>query len=189
MSDSKLTDRGGRKAHDPRRDSAEATDLNRKRSEETQPARGEERSPGADPSDDPSTRKRDEWKASTRTEGDSTEPSASMATRTCRKAGARDKHTGDVETTPCSARGEEERFEQAPGKRPEERMGLLDSAIQSRHRQSGGRPPSRTCKRKPPGGENLCRTPTKNHGATTTPKEKVREKMRGKLPSCRTNHP
>ena len=150
MSDSKLTDRGGRKAHDPRRDSAEATDLNRKRSEETQPSRGEERSSGADPSDDPSTRKRDEWKASTRTEGDSTEPSASMATRTCRKAGARDKHTGDVETTPCSARGEEERFEQAPGKRPEERMGLLDSAIQSRHRQSGGRPPSRNCKRKTP---------------------------------------
>ena len=134
-------------------------------------------------------RKRDEWKASTRTEGDSTEPSASMATRTCRKAGARDKHTGDVETTPCSARGEEERFEQAPGKRSEERMGLLDSAIQSRHRQSGGRPPSRNCKGKPPGGENLCRTPTKNHGATTTPKEKVREKMGGKLPSCRTNHP
>ena len=119
---------------------------------------------------------RDEWKASTRTEGDSTEPSASMATRTCRKAGARDKHTGDAETTLCSARGEEERFEQAPGKRPEERTALLDSAIQSRHRQSGGRPPSRNCKRKPPGGENLCRTLTKNHGATTTPKEKVREK-------------
>ena len=77
------------------------------------------------------------------------EPSASMATRTCRKAGARDKHTGDAETTPCSARGEEERFEQAPGKRPEERTGLLDSGIQSRHRQSGGRPPSRNCKRKP----------------------------------------
>ena len=44
------------------------------------------------------------------------EPSASMATRTCRKAGARDKHTGDVETTPCSARGEEDRSKQAPGK-------------------------------------------------------------------------
>ena len=39
-----------------------------------------------------------------------------MATRTCRKAGARDKHTGDVETTPCSARGEEDRSKQAPGK-------------------------------------------------------------------------
>ena len=71
------------------------------------------------------------------------EPSASMATRTCRKAGARDKHTGDVETTPCSARGEEDRSKQAPGKRPEERMGLLDSTIQIRHRQSGGRTPSR----------------------------------------------
>ena len=125
---------------------------------------------------------RDEWKASTRTEGDSTEPSVSMATRTCRKAGARDKHTGDAETTPCSARGEEERFEQAPGKRPEERTGLLDSAIQPRHRQSGGRPPSRNCKRKPPGGENLCRTPTKNHGATTTPKEKGREKNGRQVP-------
>ena len=49
--------------------------------------------------------------------------------------------------------------------------------------------PQENCKRKPPGGENLCRTPTKNNGATTTPKEKVREKMGGKLPSCRTNHP
>ena len=29
------------------------------------------------------------------------------------------------------------------GKRPEERMGLLDSTIQTRHRQSGGRTPSR----------------------------------------------
>ena len=55
----------------------------------------------------------------------------SMATRTCRKAGARDKHTGDVETTPCSARGEEDRSQQAPGKRPEERMGPLDSTIQN----------------------------------------------------------
>ena len=113
-----------------------------------------------------------------------------MATRTCRKAGARHKHPGDVETTPCSARGAEDRVKQAPGKRPEERMGLRDSAIQTRHRQSGGRSASRkNCKRKPPGGENLCRTPTKNHGATTTPKEKVREKMGGKLPSCRTSHP
>ena len=47
----------------------------------------------------------------------------------------------------------------------------------------------KNCKRKPPGGENLCRIPTKNHGATTTPKEKVREKMGGKPPSCRTSHP
>ena len=96
---------------------------------------------------------------------------------------------GTPKRPPCSARGEEERFEQAPGKCPKERTGPLDSAIQSRHRQSGGRPPSRNCKRKPPGGEKPCRTPTKNHGATTTPKEKVREKMGGKLPSCRTNHP
>ena len=63
------------------------------------------RSPGADPSDDPSIRKRDEWKASTRTEGDSKVPSASIATSTCRKAGARGKHTGNVKTTPGSVRG------------------------------------------------------------------------------------
>ena len=76
------------------------------------------------------------------------------------------------------------------GKRPEERMGLLDSTIQNPP------PPERrqdtlkkNCKRKPPGGENLCRIPTKNQGATTTPKEKVREKMGGKPPSCRTSHP
>ena len=102
---------------------------------------------------------------------------------------ARDKHTGDVETTPCSARGEEESFEQAPGKRPEERMGLLDSAIQSRHRQSGGRPPSRNCKRKPPGGENLCRTPDQEPWSDNDSKGKGKGKMEGKLPSCRTNHP
>ena len=113
-----------------------------------------------------------------------------MATRTCRKAGARDKHPGDVETTPCSARGEEDRVKQAPCKRPEERMGLLDSAIQTRHRQSGGRsPPRKTARGNHPEGENLCRTPTKNHGVTTTPKEKVREKMGGKHPSCRTSYP
>ena len=90
---------------------------------------------------------------------------------------------------PRVAQEEKRRLEQALGKRPEELTGLLDSAIQARHRQSGGRPTSTNCKRKPPGRKNLCRTPTKNHGATTTPKEKVRGKMGGKLPSCRTNHP
>ena len=110
------------------------------------------RSPGADPSDAPSTRKRDEWKASTRIEGDSQEPSASMATRTCRKAGARDKQTGDVRTIPRTVRGEEERLEQALGKRPEERMGLSDSATQACHRQSGGRPTSKTARGNNPAG-------------------------------------
>ena len=100
-----------------------------------------------------------------------------MATRTCRKAGARDKHTGDVETTPCSARGEEDRSKQAPGKTSRGTHGP------ARLNHPNPPPPERrqdtlkkNCKRKPPGGENLCRIPTKNHGATTTPKEKVREK-------------
>ena len=113
-----------------------------------------------------------------------------MATRTCRKAGARDKHTEVVETTPCSARGEEDRSKQAPGKTSRGTHGP------ARLNHPNPPPPERrqdtlkkNCKRKPPGGENLCRIPTKNHGATTTPKEKVREKMGGKPPSCRTSHP
>ena len=97
------------------------------------------RSPGADPSDDPPTRKRDEWKARTRTEGDSKAPSASTATSTCRKAGAQGKHTRNVVTTPGSVRGEEKSLEQAPGNRPEERMGPQDTASLARHRKSGGR--------------------------------------------------
>ena len=80
----------------PSRDSAEATDLNRNGVNEHIRPWEKKRSPGADPSDDPSTRKRDEWKASTRTEGDSKAPSASIATSPCRKAGARGKHTGNV---------------------------------------------------------------------------------------------
>ena len=97
------------------------------------------RSPGADPPDDPPTRKSDEWKASTGTEGDSKAPSESIATSTCRKAGARGKHTGNVVTTPGSLRGEEKSREQAPGNRSEERMGQQDTASLARHRQSGGR--------------------------------------------------
>ena len=96
-----------KKSQLPGRDSAEATDLNRNGVNEHIRQRERKRSPGADPSDDPSTRKRDEWKASTRTEGDSKAPSASIATSTCRKAGARGKHTGNVITTPGSVRGEE----------------------------------------------------------------------------------
>ena len=138
-SDSKPTDQRRKKSPLPSRDSAEATDLNRNGVNEHSRPGERKRSPGADPSDDPSSRKRDEWKASTRTEGDSKEPSASIATRTCRKAGARDKHTGNVKTTPGSVRGEEERLEQAPGNRPEERMGPQGSASRVRHRQSGGR--------------------------------------------------
>ena len=100
-----------------------------------------------------------------------------MATRTCRKAGARDKHTGDVETTPCSARGEEDRSKQAPGKTSRRTYGpaRLNHPKPATARAEAGYPQENR-KRKPPGGENLCRIPTKNHGATTTPKEKVREK-------------
>ena len=127
-SDSKPTDQRRTKSPLPSRDRAEATDLNRNGVNEHIRPGERKRSPGADPSDDPSTRKRDEWKASTRTEGDSKVPSASIATSTCRKAGARGKHTGNVITTPGSVRGEEERLEQAPGNRPEERMGPQDSA-------------------------------------------------------------
>ena len=125
-SDSKLTDRGGRKAHDPRERKRRSDRSQQKDGVNKHSRPGErKRSPGADPSDDPSTRKRDEWKASTRTEGDSTGnlPQARLHALAERPE-ARDKHTGDVETTPCSARGEEDRSKQAPGKRPEERMGL-----------------------------------------------------------------
>ena len=142
-SDSKPTDQRRKKSPLLSRDSAEATDLNRNGVNEHIRPGERKRSPGADPSDDPSTRKRDEWKASTRTEGDSKVPSASIATRTCRKAGARGKHTGNVITTPGSVRGEEERLEQAPGNRPEERMGPQDSASFVCHRQSGGKATSK----------------------------------------------
>ena len=92
------------------------------------------RTPAADPSDDPLTRKRDEWKARTRTEGDSKAPSASIASSTCRKAGARGKHTRNVITTSGSVRGEEKCLEQAPVNRPEERMSPQYSASIARYR-------------------------------------------------------
>ena len=138
-SDSKPTDQRRKKSSHPRRDSAEATDLKRNGVNDHIRPGERKRSPGADPSDDPSNRKRDEWKASTRTEGDSKVPSASIATSTCRKAGARGKHTGNAITTPGSLRGEEERLEQAPGNRPEERMTPQDFASLVSHRQSGGK--------------------------------------------------
>ena len=91
---------------------------------------------------------------------------------------------------PCSARGEEDRIKQAPGKCPEERMGPLDSAIQTRHRQSGGRAPSRkTARGNHPEGRTSAENPDQEPWSDTTPKEKVREKMGGKPPSCRTSHP
>ena len=95
----------------------------------------------------------------------------------------------DVETTPCSARGEEDRIKQAPGKRPEERMGLLDSAIQTRHRQSGGKLPPRKLQEETTRRGEPLQNPDQEPWSDTTPKEKVREKMGGKPPSCRTSHP
>ena len=73
---------GGPQPRGARRNQATRPVQSKPREGGTRPNPGErKRSPGADPSDDPSTRKRDEWKASTRIEGDSKEPSASMATR------------------------------------------------------------------------------------------------------------
>ena len=63
-SDSKPTDQRRKKSPLPSRDSAEATDLNRNGVNEHILPGERKRPPGADPSDDPSTRKRDEWKAS-----------------------------------------------------------------------------------------------------------------------------
>ena len=52
---------------------------------------------------------KDDWKARTRTEGDSKAPSASIASSTCRKAGARGKHTRNiVNGTGKRKRGREE---------------------------------------------------------------------------------
>ena len=116
------------------RDSAEATDLNRNGLKRPIRPGERKRSPVADPSDDPPTGKRDEWKARTRTEGDSKAPSASIAISTSRKAGARGKHTRNVVTTPGRVRGEEKSLEQAPVNRPEERMSPPDSASNATHR-------------------------------------------------------
>ena len=116
------------------RDSAEATDLKRNRVMRHIRPGERKRSPVADPSDDPLTRKRDEWKARTRTEGNSKAPSTSIASSTCRKAGARGKHIRNVGTTPGSVRGEEKSLEQAPTNSPEERMSPQDSASNARYR-------------------------------------------------------
>ena len=47
-------------------------------------------------SDDPLTMKRDEWKARTKTEGDSKALSASIASSTCHKAGAHPERRNDI---------------------------------------------------------------------------------------------
>ena len=135
---------------------------------------------------DPPTKKRDEWKASTGTEGDSKAPSASTATSTCRRAGARGKHAGNVVTTPGSVRGEEKSLEQAPGNRPEERMGPKTLPhLSATARAEAGQPQSRN--RKQPDGKIPSSALSKNPGVTKTPKGKEQEKSGGKLPSRRTN--
>ena len=144
------------------------------------------RSPVAKPSDDPSTRERDEWKARTRIEADSKAPSASIASSTCRKAGARGKHTQNVVTTPGSVRGEEKSLEQVQGNRPEERMSLQDSASNARYRYCGSRATPKL-KEDQPVGKSHSSSPSIVLGVTKTPKEKDKGKTGGKLPSRRSN--
>ena len=93
------------------------------------------------------------------------------------KGRSRDKHTGDGETTPCSARGEEDRSKQAPGITPRRTYGP------ARLNQPNQPPPERrqatlkkTARGNHPEGRTSAESPTKNHGATTTPKEQGREK-------------
>ena len=78
-------------------------------------------------------------KERTRTEGDTKAPSASIASRACRKAGAQGKHTWNVVTTPGSVRGEKKRLEQEQVNRPKEWTHLQDSASIVRYRKCGGR--------------------------------------------------
>ena len=76
-------------------------------------------------------------------EGDSKAPSANIASSTCRKAGARGKHTRNVVTTPGNIIEEEKSLEQVQGNRPEERTSLQDPASNARHRYCGaGQPQS-----------------------------------------------
>ena len=127
------------------------------------------------PSDDSSTRERDEWKVRTRIEVDSKAPSASIASSTCRKAGARGKHTRSVVTTPGSVIGEEKSLEQGQVSRPEERPSLPDSASNARHRYCGGRATPKL-KKEQPDGKSHSSPPSIDLGVTKTPKEKERGK-------------
>ena len=129
------------------------------------------RSPVADPSDDSPTRKRDEWKARTRTEGDSKAPSTSIASSTCRTAGARGKHTRNIVTTPGSVRGEKKSLEQAPVNRPEERMSPQDSASIARYRYCRGRATPKL-KEEQPDGKASSSSLSTIPGVTKIPKEK-----------------
>ena len=142
------------------------------------------RTPAANPSDDPSTRGRDEWKARTRIEGDSKAPSASIASSTCRKAGARGKHTRNVVTTLGSVRGEEKSLDRDKKTGPKNGTSLQDSASNARHRYCGGRATSKL-KEEQPDGKSHSSSPSIDLGVTKTQKEKG--KSGGQFPSRRSN--
>ena len=133
------------------------------------------RSPAANPSDDPSTSERDEWEARIRIEGDSKAPSTSIASSTCRKAGARGKHTRNVVTTPGSVRGEEKSPEQVQGNHPEERTSLQDPASNAHHRYCGGRATPKL-KEEQPNGKAHSSSPSIDLRVMKTPKEKEKGK-------------
>ena len=121
------------------------------------------------PSDDPSTRERDEWKARIRIEGNSKAPSASIASSTCRK------HKRNVVTAPGRVRGEEKSLEQVQGNCPEERTSLQDPASNARHRYCGGRATPKL-KERQPNRKSHSSSPSIDLGVTKTPKEKEKGK-------------
>ena len=90
--------------------------------------------------------------------------------------------------TPGSVRAEEERLEQAPGNRPEERMGPQDTASLACHRQSGGRA-TQKLKEETTRWEEPLQLPVPEPWSDNDSKGKGKGKMGGKLPSCRTNEP
>ena len=110
-----------------------------------------------------------------RIKGDSKAPSASIASSTCRKAGARGKHTRNVVMTPRSVRGEEKSLEQVQGNRPEERTSLQDSASNARPRYCRGRATPKL-KEEQPDGKSHSSSPSIDPGVTKTPKEKEKGK-------------
>ena len=133
------------------------------------------RSPASKPSDAPSSRERDEWKARTRIEGNSKAPFTNIASSTCRKAGARGKHTRNVVTTPGSVRGEEKSLEQVQGNRPEEWTSLQDSASNARYCYCGGRATPKL-KEEQPDGKSHSSSPSIDLGVTKTQRKRKREK-------------
>ena len=128
---------------------------------------------------------RDDWKARTRTEDDSKAPSASTASSTCRKAGARGKYTRNVVTTPGSVRGEEKSLDREQGNRPEERTCLQDSASNATTASAEAGQPLKL-KEEQPDGKTYSSSLSSILGVTTTPKEKEKGKRE---PSSRAASP